>query len=407
MRTLFKMAWRNLWRNKRRTLITMASVFLAVFLALVMRSFQLGSYRKMTEDVVRSYSGYIQIHAQAYWDNKTLDYSFEPVDSLTLLLRNISGVTGLIPRLESFALASGLEQTKGILVVGIDPDAEDVLTGLSRRVVQGRYLAIEESGVLVAEKLAQFLKVTVGDTLVLLSQGYHGVSAANKYPIMGVVHFAAPQLNSQLVYMTLCSCQEFFGAQARITSLALDLQKPEETDLITAQLRRILPAAEYEVMPWHEMQVELVQQIDMDNASGLFLLGILYMIVTFGIFGTLMMMVNERHREFGVMLALGMRRKRLLGMITIETAILSLLALLCGIAASVPIIYHFTHHPVRLSGEVGEAMVNYGFEPVFPFLFEFPVFLHQALLIGILTALAALYPFISIRRMSIVRALHG
>ncbi|HNS74121.1 MAG TPA: ABC transporter permease, partial [bacterium] len=106
-----------------------------------MRSFQLGSYRKMTEDVVRSYSGYIQIHAQAYWDNKTLDYSFEPADSLTLLLRSISGVTGLIPRLESFALASGLEQTKGILVVGIDPDAEDVLTGLSRRVVQGRYLA--------------------------------------------------------------------------------------------------------------------------------------------------------------------------------------------------------------------------------------------------------------------------
>jgi len=407
LKTLLKMAWRNLWRNKRRTLITMASVFLAVFLALIMRSWALGSYRKITRDVVRSFSGFVQIHRQGYWDNKTLEYSFIHSDSLVQLLRETAGVTGLIPRFESFALASGPEQTKGVLVVGTDPGAEDKLSGLASRVPTGRYLTDNDQSVLVAEKLADFLKITVGDTLVLLSQGYRGVSAAGKYPVCGLVHFAAPQLNNQLVFMPLALCQELYGAENRITSLALDLAKPEETNRVTAFLAGRLQAAHYEVMPWPELQVEVVQQIELDNASGLFMLGILYMIVTFGIFGTLMMMVNERRREFAVMLSLGMRLKKLLTMVAIETTILSMLAVLLGSLASTPIIYYLTVHPPRFSGELGQAIENWGIEPVMPFLFEAPVFINQALVVVILSALAAAYPLYSIRKISIVTALHN
>jgi len=366
----------------------------------------MGSYSKMIKDVVRTYSGYIQIHSRDYWDNKTLDYTFAQSDSLVRLVQGTAGVAGLIPRLESFALASGIEQTKGVLVVGIDPAAENNLTGLADRIVSGRYLAIDEPGVLVAEKLADFLKISVGDTLVLLSQGYHGVSSAGKYPIYGLVHFAAPQLNSQLVYMPLPFCQEFYSVENRLTSLALDLDKPQETAGVVELLRKCLPAAEYEVMSWDEMQAELVQQIDMDNASGLFMLGILYMIVTFGIFGTLMMMVNERRREFGVMLALGMPKIRLLGMITIEASIMSLLAVILGALASMPIIYYYTVNPPRLTGELAVAMENYGFDPVFPFLFEAFIFINQTLIVLVLTALAAAYPLYAIRKMSIVDALH-
>lgn len=401
------MAWRNLWRNARRTLITMASIFLAILLALIMRSWQLGSYRKMVRDVVRSYSGYVQIHRRGYWDNKTLEYSFIMADSLSLLLQQRAGVAGVIPRLESFALASGAEQTKGIMVVGIDPAAEHKLTALAGRIAKGRYLSPDEPEVLVAERLAEFLRVTVDDTLVLLSQGYHGISAAGKYSICGLAHFASPQLNNQLVYIPLPVCQLFFSAENRLTSLAIDLEDPQKTAEVTAALRQRLPEADYEVMPWDDMQVELVQQIESDNAGGLIMLGILYVIVTFGIFGTLTMMIHERRREFGVMLAVGLRKSRLLTMLTIETAIMSALAIVLGSLASMPIIWHYTIHPPRFSGELAKAIENFGMEPVLPFLFESSVFIHQAWTVLILTALAAAWPLASVLKLRVVKALHG
>jgi ABC-type lipoprotein release transport system permease subunit len=403
---MLKMAWRNLWRNQRRTLITMASVFLAVLLALIMRSWQLGSYRKMVRDVVRSYSGYVQIHACGYWDNRTLEYTFTASDSLIKSLQRNREITGLIPRLESFALASGLEQTKGVMVVGIEPDAEQRLTGLAGRITAGRYLAQVRQEVLVTEKLAAFLKVTVGDTLVLLGQGFHGVSAAGKYTISGLVHFASPQLNSQLVFMPLTLCQSFYSAENRLTSLAIDLQNPQQSAEVAALLRREVSPAEYEVMTWDEMQVELVQQIESDNASGLIMLGILYVIVTFGIFGTLTMMVHERRREFGVMLAVGMNKSRLLGLIALETTIMAAVAIILGSLSSIPIIWHYTVHPPRFTGELARAIENFGVEPVLPFLFTPSVFVHQAGMVFILTALAALWPLYSIVKLRTVEALH-
>jgi len=406
MQTLITMAWRNLWRNKRRTLITLSSVFLAVFLALIMRAWQLGTYRKMVHDVVRSYSGYIQIHGRGYWENKTLEYSFQQSDTLTGLLKMTRGVAALIPRLESFALASGSEQTKGVMVVGIDAQSEQKLTEMASRVYAGDYLAENDLGVLVAEKLAAFLNVTVGDTLILLSQGYQGISAAGKYPIHGLVHFASPQLNSQLVFMSLPLCQDFFGAENRITSLALDLDNSQLTAKITAVLQQHLLKSDYEVMPWDKMQVELVQQIESDNASGLIMLGILYMIVTFGIFGTLMMMISERRREFGVMLAIGMRKQRILAMLSIETLIMSFIAVVLGCFASMPLIYYYAIHPPRLSGELAKAIENFGIEPVLPFLFEPSIFIHQAWTVLIISILAAAYPLYSILKLSTVKALH-
>ncbi len=406
MHTISTIAWRNIWRNKQRTLITMASIFLAVFLALLMRSWQLGSYRKMVRDVVGSYSGYIQIHGAGYWGNKTLDYSFAASDTLAALLHSTKGVAGLVPRLESFALASGMEQTKGAMVVGIDPEAEQGLTRLADRIVKGEYVASNNSGLLIAEKLAEFLKLGVNDTLVLLGQGFHGVGAADKYPIKGLLHFASPLLNGQLVYMPLEQCQSFYSAENRLTSLALDLERPEDTIPLTAALRMRLAPSHYEVMPWDEMQVELLQQIESDNASGLIMLGILYMIVAFGIFGTLMMMINERRREFGVMLALGMKKRRLMGMIGIETLIMTVMSIILGCLASVPIIYYYTVHPPRFSGEMARAIENFGVEPVLPFLLESSIFINQAWTVLLLTAVAAAYPLYTIIKLKVVEALH-
>jgi len=127
-----KMAWRNIWRNKRRTIITIASIFFAMLLSLVMRSFQKGTYSHMVNNVVQSYSGYIQVQDIKYWNEKIIDNSLAYSEDVIEKINAVENVTLAVPRLESFALASSGNNTKGVLVMGIDPEAEDELTLISK-----------------------------------------------------------------------------------------------------------------------------------------------------------------------------------------------------------------------------------------------------------------------------------
>lgn len=192
---MITLAWRNIWRNKRRTLITLAAIVFAVFFAITMRSLQLGMYGNMTHNVVSFYSGYAQIHAKGHWDDKSLETSFEYTEALQKLDVTSGKKVEFIPRLESFALASAGKITKGCMVVGTDPDLEDALTHIKSKIIEGKAPESNGNSALVSEGLASYLKLGVGDTLVLLGQGYHGVSAAGKFSVEGIIKFASPKLN--------------------------------------------------------------------------------------------------------------------------------------------------------------------------------------------------------------------
>jgi len=216
-----KLAWRNIWRNKKRSLITISSIFLAVILAVFMRAMQLGSYDLIIDSIVHSYTGYIQVHSNGYWDEQTLENSMEVDKEMIEKVMNEKGVTLVVPRLESFALSSYGQLTKGAMIVGIDPELEEDLMRLSEKLTEGEMFTNESKSVLLAQGLADYYKIGVGDTIVLLSQGYHGVSAAGKYPIAGILKFGSPQLNDRFISMPLKEAQWFYGAEDRITSLAL------------------------------------------------------------------------------------------------------------------------------------------------------------------------------------------
>ncbi|MCK4748481.1 MAG: hypothetical protein KAT15_15625, partial [Bacteroidales bacterium] len=173
MKDFLKLAWRNIWRNKRRTLITVASVFFALWLALIMRSMQVGSYGHMAKGIVEAYTGSIQIHRNGYWNDPILDNIFEYNPEIATKIESLDNVKAVIPRLESFALASTGDQTKGIMVVGIDPEKELDLTHPDRKLIEGVYFDDSPEGVLVSSRLAEFLNLSLHDTLTLLSTGYH------------------------------------------------------------------------------------------------------------------------------------------------------------------------------------------------------------------------------------------
>jgi len=301
------LAWRNIWRNKRRSLITILSITFAVFLACVMRSMQLGSYERMVENAARFYTGYIQVHKNGYWDDKMLDNSFENSNELINTIASTAGVEVAVPRLESFALASYGTKTKGALVLGMDPEKEDKLTNVKSKLVRGEYLENTDKAVLIAEGLAEYLKLEVGDTIVLIGQGYHGANAAALYPIKGIMKFPVPIQNNQTIYMPLVEAQWYFAADGLLTSIALVIDKAKNTDQIVADISAKVDLEKLEVMGWEDMMPDLVQGIEVDNISGKVMIWILYAVISFGMFGTFLMMTAERMYEFGIMMSVGMR----------------------------------------------------------------------------------------------------
>ena len=410
MGTIFKLAFRNIWRNKRRTLITAAAVAFAVFIASTMRSFQKGIWDKVTEGSVSLFFGYGQIHQKGYWEEQSLNKAFDYDEQLKSIVGKTDNIEGLVPRIESFALASEGNLTRGVLLTGIDPVAENKMTNLQSKIVKGEYLQTDDQSVIIAEGVASKLKLGVGDTLVVIGQGYHGVNAVGKFPIKGIFAFGLPDLNKRLVYLSLPAAQKLYGAEGKITTLALDISDKRYVPQILTSLHHQLDTSSYEILSWEEMIPELIEARTLDEAGGKLTIGILYMLIAFGIFGTILMMTKEREYEFGVLTAIGMRRGMLSFTVWIETVLVGLLGALMGILLSIPIVYYMHVHPIPMEslGEgATEAFEKFGMSADLPTTFEFQIFLTQAFIIFIVTSILAIYPLWKIGRLKSVEAMRA
>lgn len=406
MGTYISLAWRNLWRNKKRTLIAAASVFFAVLLSLTMRSMQNGYYDYMIDASVRMYTGYIQVHGKNYWEKKSLDESMVLDKEHLTKLKNVKGVTLTVPRFETYTLISYGNKTKVVQVTGINPELENQLTNLKKKIVSGNYLSDSSKGIILAQGLAEILKAQVGDSVVIYGQGYHGVTAAAQIPVIGTVKFTIPELNKSFTYLSLPYAQWLFSAPDRLTSLSIMIDNPKNVDEIKTKIRKIFNNS-YEVMDWAELSPELVQSIQIDNASGIIMLGILYVIIAFGIFGTIMMMTAERVKEFGILISVGMKKWKLELVTIFETLFISFVGVLSGIIISIPLLLYLHANPIPLTGEYAEAILAFGYEPILPFSVNPGIFFAQFWTVLAIALVSAIYPILYIRKLQPVKALRG
>lgn len=464
----FLMAWRNLWRNKRRTLITAVSVFFAVFFALVMRSFQLGTYNHMYKNVIESYTGYLQVQHQDFWDSKAIDDIFEPSPELEQIILSDPNAVLTVPRFESFALVSSGTLTKGVMVMGIDPEKEDYLSDVRSRLVKYRltresiemlkkelpedywsgldlntgksfsnessllldlgiadkdtafvlnmirkyasfengYIQNDVAGALIGDRLSIFLEASVGDTLVLIGQGYQGTTAAGKYRIDGIVRMPTPDFDNKIVYLPVGICQELYNAPQMVTSLAITVKNNGDKEIermISSIGSQIEPPLR--VIGWREMNELMINQMDADSKSGMVMIAILYMVIAFGVFGTVLMMTAERRREFGVLVSIGMQKTKLAAIVALEMLYIGLMGVVSGAIAALPIIFYGYYNPLRFSGEIAKMYEDYGMEPVMPMLLPDWYFLWQSLVIAVIVLIAIGYPVRKIMKMKVVNSL--
>lgn len=470
--TDWQLAWKNLWRNKRRTIITAASVFFAVFFALLMRSFQLGAYDQLFRNVIESYTGYIQLQNRDYYDDPVLDNGFVPDSGMAAFLLKDPNLTGILPRLESFALAAAGSRTQGVIVMGIDPEGEDRFSGIRRSLVKYRLTAAsvealrkeaipdrtkkllgvftgesyagegrmmldlgignkdsgsvlpvirkfasisngylksnDSAAVVIGNGLAEYLKVQIGDTLILMGQGYHGTSAAGEYIIKGIVKLPAPDIDNRIAYLPVRSAQYLYGAQGIITSAVLSLKHNDDNSIERTITRLEGKTADHlALVPWRKLNALLVNQMEADNRSGMIMIGILYLVIAFGVFGTVLMMMAERRREFGMIVSIGMQKKKLAKIVSMEMLFIGMLGVAAGVIASIPPVFYAHYHPIRFTGQVAHMYEDYGFEPVMPTMLPGHFYLWQIVVVLIIIIIAILFSVRKIYRLNVINSMRN
>ena len=404
---IFKIAWRNIYRNKKRSLITITSVFAALLLIILMRALQFGFYDKLIETVVESYAGYVEIHADGFWDNQSLDNSMQVDQQLLDDIQSVEGVENIVQRLQTFSLISVGEKTKGGVINGINLSEEQKITDWNKKMVSGSF-DLGENEIIIAKGIAEFFSISENDTLILYGQGYRGMMAAGKYPVKGVIDLKNPDLNKIGLFMTMESVRNYVSSDEISTHIIIGKKKYYDEGKIVEDLGLIL-SDDYEVMTWKETLPEIEQTITADSAGGLIMAFILYVIVVFGMFGTVLMMTEERKYEFGVLISIGMSRIRLFGIILVETIILSMVGVVLAVMVTYPISIYYNINPIDMAILMGDGAVQMieemGFSPMIPMSISWDIPLSHSLVIFIFSLLISIYPAIKISKLNPVKSM--
>ena len=400
-----KLAWRNLWRNKRRTLITVSSIMFAVVAALFMESLGQGTREQLLDNMTSFQTGYIQIQDYRYEDEPSPDNAFLYDDSLDQkILDTHNDVEYLIPRIETFMLAAGEEITRGTMVKGIDIEKEDQFNQIRDRLRSGQFGEPGKEQAVIGQGLAERLNLAVGDTLVLLGQGRFGMTASGLFEVSGLIEYPIREMDNQIVYLPLEDMQWMLSAEELITNLVVVAENTRNADQLAGSLKETLSGEELSVFTWREMMPELIEAIEFDELSGRLMLGILYVVIGFGIFGTILTMTLERKREFGILLSVGMYRTKLAIVVFIETFFISILGVLAGFGLGSLIIFYFYLYPIEFTGDMAELMHDFGFEATMEVTFSPDIYIMQGAAIFMIATFICFYPAIKIARLNILES---
>jgi ABC-type lipoprotein release transport system permease subunit len=400
---IVKLAWKNIWRNRRRTVITISAIAFAVLFAVGMRSMQQGMEEQMLESIVNNNLGYIQVHNKGFWDEQILDNGFYASDVPIEKIKNLEEVIAVDKKLETGTLSSTGAVSRGTFIMGYD-QSKGLPEKITKNITAGEFPEVGKQEILMGEELAEFINAQIGDTIVFLGQGYQGATAAGLYTLAGTIDLHVPELNRVIVYMTMEDLQEYIDAPELLTALLIDVKHPDKLDQTKKEIQAIV-GENYEVMTWPEMDPELRQTLDTSAAKGWIMNFILYMIITFVMFGTILMATQERKYELGVLLAIGMRKGKSMAMVVIENIIINFMGVIVGIAAVTPIAYYFHANPIVIQGEQAEMIENFGFEAVIPFSTDYMIAVNHASIVLVLSVILLLYPVVSIRKLKPIEAM--
>jgi putative ABC transport system permease protein len=381
-------------------MLTLAAIAFATFATIAMRGIQLGTYAVNISNVVRMFSGYMQIQHEGYQKNPSLRLNYVLDGKLLNQINSIPEIKGYAPRVYGDGLASFKENSFGTAILGINPVKEKEVTNITERIKEGRFFSSDTTNeVVLGYKLLENLKAGIGDEIVILTQGYDGSLGNLKFKIVGSVKVGSIEIDGAAAFIGLRKAQELLAMQSRIHAIAINIGSLNEIENVKEQLTEKIDNKELAVLTWDEVMPDFKQSIELDNISGILYLLMLIIIVAFGILNTVLMSVMERFNEFGISLSIGMPQMKLVYLVLIETFFITLMGLALGNIIGWGINYYILLNPIHFGSEMTKIYEEYGFLPLMQSTLDPGIFINTTLSILGISVLACLYPAYKVFRL--------
>jgi ABC-type lipoprotein release transport system permease subunit len=342
---IIKLAWRNLWRNKRRTLITISSICFGLVLAIVFIGLGDGTYGTMIDSAARLGSGHVTLENPGYRKALLTRLTLQSIDEAVKRFEGIKEIEGWAPRILGQAMLSTSYGSVGAAFIGVNPEQEKETTLFIDKIIEGTYLQDSEGrGTLIGKKMAERLKVSIGSKMVITANNLNGEIAGELLRVVGIFKTGSKMIDGYIFQIPLNRARKLLGmSQEEVTQLAIFIENQRDTDRVIEKLKKNLSGLEkVAVLSWREIMPELASYVDLDGASNYILQIIIFTIIAAGILNTILMSVLERQFEFGVLLSLGMKPLNLLFLVLAESTLLGLLGVTVGTALGLACNQYFT-----------------------------------------------------------------
>ena len=404
-----KMAWRNIWRNPRRTILTICAITFASVLLVFMLSFQFGSYETMINTSVKISTGHLQVQAAKYHEKKSIRFVIPDPLAVADILDQIPEVAAYSFRGQAFALISSKDRTYGVVVTGIDPQKEARVSRIRKLVHEGHFLTEDDgSRAVVGKLLAKNLRVKIGDELTLLGQGRDGSIAATVVQVKGIFSSGIDEFDRSTIQIPLAFFQQTFSMGNAVHEVVIIAKSLSDVSRIKAKLvtalSKLNKGMHLKTFDWQELMPGLRQAIEMDLVSGLIFYALLIIVVAFSILNTFLMAIFERTREFGVLMAIGTTPRRLTKVLLTESMVMTAVGIMAGILIGIAITYYFQMNGIDFSGG-SDLLSQFGITGrMYPKLSLLSVSIGPIMVL-FFTFIAALYPALKVRRLRPVEAM--
>ena len=405
---ILSMAWRNLWRHGKRTWLTVGAMIFSNCLLVFSISLQFGSYEMMIDNSLQAFSGHIQLQHPSYLEQPKMRYAITDIADRAQRLRDELKLTSISARAAGFALASSQDRSYGLQILGVDARHEPLVSTLPGLIRHGRYLepgAGEE--IVIGSVLARNLRIDVGDELSFLGSGFDDSFAAGVVTVVGIFESGNADLDRSVAEVNLAYFQDSFAMDGSGHSIVIRAPQIEAVEPLMARIKTGLQDSEKVVArDWNELQPGLRQAIRADMASAWFMYAVLIVLVAFSVLNTQLMSVLERTREFGTMMALGVRPARLARLVMLETGMMTGLGLLLGIGLGALITAYLSVVGFSYPG-MAEMALKFNLPERM-----YPVISAQSLGLGPLVVacgslLAAIYPALRLKRLLPIEAMRA
>lgn len=405
---MIALAWRNLWRNKTRTLLTACGIAFAVFLVTFSMALQGGSYADMIKAATRFYTGHAQITQRDFLSDSKLEQTIPNAAALGEQLQSSLPLVAL-PRVQAFGIVSKDERSIGGMLMGVDFAAEAAQLDLFDNISAGA-VPTQPDEALVGAAMARNLGAELGDDIVILGSGKQGGVAAMALTIGGILSTGQAELDRSLLFAPLAGVQEAFGLEDEVHNIVLVLENYAQGAALAQPISELLQA-DQSYRTWQQLLPEVEQGIELDRVSGQLFFFILLILVSFAVLNTFVMVIFERTREFGMLMALGLRPWQIIGQVQIEAFFLGILGVLLGSVLSAALVGYLSQVGIPLDAIGGEAaQQSLALMQAGSMNYMYPAFslasittAPAVLIVG--TQLSALFCMLRVRRLNPVTAL--